>query len=61
MMVAGAELFAKSEEYLIPDEESDRQTASLDVAVDSQERIMVLDPTGKAVRIFTLLKEWSDD
>lgn len=54
-IVAGAELFPKSEEYLIPDTEPEDKTGALDVAYDSQNRILVLDPMEKAVRIFSLL------
>jgi len=53
-VVAGAELFPKSEEPLILEGKSDFQNRVLDVAVDSQGRILVLDPSEKLVRIFTL-------
>ena len=55
-VVAGAELFPKSEEPLILDDGFDRRTAILDVAADSQGRVFVLDPHERAVRIFTLIK-----
>ncbi|MFC1714238.1 hypothetical protein ACFL6S_11235 [Candidatus Poribacteria bacterium] len=55
-VVAGAELFPKSEEPLILEGKSDFRNRGLDVAVDSQERILVLDPSERAVRIF-ILKE----
>ena len=51
-VVAGAELFPRSEEPLILEGRSDFKNRGLDVAVDSQERILVLDPSEKAVRIF---------
>ncbi len=44
-VVAETELFGESDNFFV-----------LDVAVDSQGRIMVLDPMARAVRIFTLLK-----
>ena len=53
-VVAGAELFPKSEEPLILEGKADFRNRGLDVAVDSQGRILVLDPGEKLVRIFTL-------
>ena len=54
-VVAGAELFPKSEEPLILRDGFDGRVGSLDVAVDSQGRILALDPHEKAVRIFALV------
>lgn len=51
-VVAGAELFALREEFPTPAQQSGGQAEVLDVAVDSQGRILVLDPMEKAVRIF---------
>ncbi len=50
-VVAGPELFAADSDGL-----SDCQTGGLDVAVDSQGRILALDPDERAVRIFTRIK-----
>jgi len=50
-VVAGPELFAGNSNGL-----SNCQTKGLDVVVDSQGRILVLDPDERAVRIFTRIK-----
>ena len=54
-VVAGAELFPKSEEPLILRDGFDGRAGSLDVAVDSRGRVLVLAPHEKAVRIFALM------
>jgi hypothetical protein len=55
-VVAGPESFAEHGKACPPDGFSDCQTGGLDVAVDSQGRVLVLDPDERTVRIFTKIK-----
>ena len=55
-VVAGSESFAEHGKACPPDGFFDCQTGGLDVAVDSQGRILILDPDERAVRIFTRIK-----
>jgi hypothetical protein len=51
-VVAGPELFTEHGKACPPDGFSNCQTGGLDVAVDSQGRVLVLDPDERTVRIF---------
>jgi len=55
-VVAGPDSFAEHGKACPPDGFSDCQTGGLDVAVDSQGRILILDPDERTVRIFTRIK-----
>jgi len=51
-VVASKEFFRENRKYCSTDETSECQTGGLDVAVDSQERVLLLDLVENTVRIF---------
>jgi len=55
-VIAGPESFAENWRICTLNGLSNCQTGGLDVAVDSQERVLVLDPIERVVRIFTQIK-----
>ncbi|HIE26722.1 TPA: hypothetical protein EYP66_05510 [Candidatus Poribacteria bacterium] len=57
-VVAGPEAFTENQKSCAPiNELSSCQTGGLDVAVDSQGRVLVMDPVEKVVRIFTPIRK----